>query len=76
MNENEKNNDAAYRAKWTYAKKNYDSILINVPKGTREQIRNLASANGVSVSRYILEAVEQRSGIKLTLDNALPWTKK
>lgn len=62
--------DAANAA---YKQRAYDRVLLQVPKGTREQLRKVAEAAGVSVNRYILEAVEARSGLKLTLDNALPW---
>lgn len=63
-------------AKIRFDKENYDSILTKWPKGAREKLKTLAAAEGISVNRYILEAVEARSGLKLTLDNALPWIKK
>lgn len=65
----------AWQSNAEYVKKNYDTILLNMARGGKDQIRALADAEGVSVSRYILEAVEQRSGLKLTLDNALPWVQ-
>lgn len=55
-----------------YNKENYERISVVVPKGSRERIKEAAAADGQSVNRYILEAVEQRSGMALTLDNALP----
>lgn len=55
-----------------YNKENYERISVVVPKGSRERIKEAAAADGQSVNRYILEAVEQRSGLALTLDNALP----
>lgn len=55
-----------------YNKENYERISVVVPKGSRERIKEAAAADGQSVNRYILEAVEQRSGMELTLDNALP----
>ena len=70
---------SAYDYREEYAKKSYDRILLQMPKGARDQIAAKAAAAGVSTSRYILEAVESRSGLKLTLDNGLPWiseTKK
>lgn len=63
----------AYESKLEYARKSYDRMLLQMPKGAREQIKQKADALGISASRYILEAVEMRSGLKLTLDNALPW---
>ena len=55
-----------------YNKENYERISVVVPKGSRERIKEAAAADGQSVNRYILEAVEQRSGLSLTLDNSLP----
>lgn len=51
-----------------YARRHYDSILLTMPKGAKDQIRALADEQGISVNRYIVEAVESRSGLKLTLD--------
>ena len=59
-----------------YKNKNYDKKLLLFPRGTLDQLTAMASAEGVSVNRYILEALEARSGLKLTLDGELPWTKK
>lgn len=56
-----------------YKRRNYDTLLLQMPKGAKDQIKEIASAAGVSVSRYILEAVEEKCGLPLTLDNALPW---
>lgn len=64
---------SAYESREEYARKAYDRILLQMPKGARDQIAAKAAAAGVSTSRYILEAVESRSGLKLTLDNGLPW---
>ena len=58
-----------------YTRRNYDRILLKMPKGMRDEVKRVAAEQGVSVNRYILEAVEQRSGLKLTLDNGLPWIK-
>lgn len=64
------------RAATNYKRRVYDRMLITMPKGTREQLKAVADAAGVSVNRYILESVEARSGLKLTLDNALPWMRE
>ena len=56
-----------------YKRKNYDTYLLQMQKGAREQIKAAAAAEGETINRYILKAVEQRSGLKLTLDTALPW---
>lgn len=56
--------------------KNYDRISVIIPKGAKDLLKEKAAAEGLSVNRYILEAVEQRSGLKLSLDGVLPWQKK
>lgn len=58
---------------YRYQKSHYDFLQLKMPKGAKEQLKRLADEQGVPMSRYILEAVEQRSGLKLTLDNGLPW---
>lgn len=64
------------RAITAYDKENYDRIIVKIKAGEKEKLKALAAAAGESLNRYILEAVEQRSGLKLTLDNALPWIEK
>lgn len=59
-----------------YIRRNYDRLQLVVPIGAREQIQKKAQEQGKSLNRYIMEAVEKESGLKLTLDNALPWIKK
>ena len=51
-----------------YDVKAYDKKMIVLPKGSLEQLKEKAAADGVSLNRYILEAVEAKSGLKLTLD--------
>ena len=63
------------KALQNYAKQNYERLIIQVPKGMKEEIKKQADAAGTSINRYVLEAVEQRSGLKLTLDGVLPWKK-
>ena len=58
-----------------YGAEHYFKILLRIPAEQREYLKAAADAAGVSVNRYILEAVEARNGLKLTLDNALPWIK-
>lgn len=57
-----------------YKSKAYNQVHVLIPAGAREKLKALAAAEGVSLNRYILEAVEQRSGLKLTLDKPAPWT--
>lgn len=64
------------RAEAAYKKRNYDVKTIQMPKGSLDVLKQLADAEGISVNRYIMEAVEQRSGLKFTLEGELPWIKK
>ena len=55
-------------ANYKYGHKVYDYITVYVPKVNKVRLKALAEEQGISLSRYIIEAVEQRSGLKLTLD--------
>ena len=59
---------AKIRANATHARRAYDAKTIYMPKGALADLNKAAAAAGASVNKYILEAVEQRSGLKLTLD--------
>lgn len=41
--------------------KNYEAITIRVPKGTREQIKDWAYSQGMSMVAYIREACKEKS---------------
>lgn len=41
--------------------KNYESITIRVPKGTREQIKSWAEGSGLSMASYIQEACKEKA---------------
>lgn len=58
-----------------YEKKTYDRTLVTLPKGSLEQLKGKAQAEGKSMNRYILEALESKSGLKLTLDGEFPPKK-
>ena len=58
-----------------YSAEHYYRIGVQFPVEQRDALKAAAAEAGVSINRYILEAVEARSGLKLTLDNALPWIK-
>lgn len=53
-----------------YVARNYERISVVIPKGTKDQLKQAADRNGQSLNRYILECVEQRSGLDLTLDSS------
>lgn len=50
---------AQIRAKTKYRAKTYDQICIQVPKGTREEWRTLAEAEGKSLNAYIIDCVKR-----------------
>lgn len=54
-----------------YEQKAYDKILLRFPKGASETLKALATAEGESVNRYILVAIEQRSGQKFALNKSI-----
>ena len=60
--------EARIKANRKYMEKAYDRKMVYFPAGMLEQLNGAAAAAGVSLNRYILEAVEARSGLKLTLD--------
>ena len=42
--------------------RNYDQILISVRKGDKDKLKAAAAADGVSVSRFIVDSVNLRTG--------------
>ena len=67
---------ARIRANTAYNQRKYDRKTIMMPKGMAEQLTKKAAAENKSLNRYILEAVEQKSGLKLTLDGEFKTGKK
>ena len=53
--------DSRKRANKKWLAKNYESITIRVPKGTREKIKQWADASGLSMAAYIQRACEEKS---------------
>lgn len=47
-----------------YNKQHYDSITIMIPKGMRDQIKEYAKAENLSVTKYILKTIEFYEGRK------------
>lgn len=47
--------------KWTmdYMKNNLDDIKIRVPKGKKDEYKALAASRGVSLTKLIVELLEQ-----------------
>ena len=42
-----------------YTKEHYDQIKITAPKGTKEYWKQLAKESGLSVSAYVMRAVDE-----------------
>lgn len=53
--------DSRKKANKKWLAKNYESITIRVPKGTREQIKAWAAAHDMSMASYIQEACKEKS---------------
>lgn len=49
------------RANEKWLAKNYESITIRVPKGTREQIKVWADSAGLSMAAYIQQACKEKA---------------
>ena len=52
--------EARTRANRKWNEANLDRLAITVKKGQREQIKAAAEKAGVSLNRYVVEAVEAR----------------
>lgn len=52
--------EAQKRASIKYMKENTDDIRLRVPKGTKDRWKDAASAAGVSMTQYVVEAVEEK----------------
>lgn len=51
---------ARLRANAKYAKKTYDQLKMNVPKGWREKVQAAAKDAGESMTGYIMNATNKR----------------
>lgn len=65
-----KKNRTSIKAIAKYNKNNYDRLAVVVPKGGAEQIKAAATSENKSTNRYILEALEAKSGLRLAMDSA------
>lgn len=48
------------RAVNKYINANYDRVNLTLPKGYKDQIRQLANINGESINSYIKKAIDSR----------------
>lgn len=51
---------AQQRAVQKYVKNNYDRVVLTLPKGKREEIRQHAEMFGMSMNSYIAKAIEEK----------------
>lgn len=49
-----------------YQKQTYDRLSIQVPKGKRQVLKNLAVSNGISINQCVIRAVEAYWNINLS----------
>jgi predicted Co/Zn/Cd cation transporter (cation efflux family) len=60
---------ASQRAVDKYSKQNYDSYLFRVPKGKKQEIKEYADRNNITVNELTAHALEKETGIEgLALD--------
>lgn len=58
--------EAQNKASQKYQKKAYDTYLLRLYKGQKEQIQAYAEANGESLNGYINRLIAEDMGAKLT----------
>ena len=56
----EKISKAQQKAVQKYVAKNYDRIVLTLPKGERDLVKSAAQSAGVSTNGYIVEALHNR----------------
>lgn len=49
--------------KHKFNREHYDSILVYLPKGVKDDIRRLAEAEGKSINAWINEAIKEKRGV-------------
>ena len=52
--------DARYKANKKWNTENYEQMNLSVPKGTKDKYAKAAEAKGLSMTAYIVEAVEEK----------------
>lgn len=51
---------SATKAKNKYNQKNYDRFILNLPKGEKERYKKIAEDADMSLSAYIIQAIEEK----------------
>lgn len=49
-----------------FAKENYDRVVFTVPKGRKADLKKVADAQGISLNRLIMNAIENCYNIDLS----------
>ncbi len=49
------------KANQKWLAKNYESITIHVPKGTKDKIKKWAAAHNMSMAKYICSSCEEKA---------------
>lgn len=52
--------------KHSFARENYDQLNISVPKGKKQELKNLAEDFGISLNKLITVAIEEKYLIDLS----------
>ena len=60
-----------------YKKRNYDTINMMIPKGTKELLKQAAKEAGApSLSSWIAGVLEEKTGLDLVLHGSIPTKQK
>lgn len=51
---------AQQRAVQKYVKNNYDRVVLTLPKGKRDEIKQYAELDDKSMNAYIVQAIEEK----------------
>lgn len=51
---------AQQKAVQKYVKNNYDRVVLTLPKGKRDEIKQYAKLNNTSMNAYIVDAIEEK----------------
>lgn len=51
---------AQQRAVQKYVKNNYDRVVLTLPKGKRDEIKQYAEMSDKSMNAYIMQAIEEK----------------
>ena len=54
--------EAQKRATMKWDKENYDRVYLTVPKGMKQEIQEVAEAQGMKMRAFIIEAIKEKMG--------------